>query len=172
MKSRSIDTLFVRYYAFSIAMCFFFSQYDFFVDGFSIAEFMLLSACVPMLLFSRRIVTKLTGDILLYFFIAIILSLISVLLLGRDYTMVPFWKMLTRWIRYGAYAFLIVLVSDNCFFKANEENLIFKIYYFFCYAFGIYAIIQAIVYLLFHYMLPINILPISWSRTTDTEYLH
>lgn len=169
MQSRAMNTLFVRYYAFSIAMCFFFSQYDFFVNGFSIAEFLLLSACVPMVLFSRRIGTKFSGNILLYYFISIILSLISVILLGRDYHMVPFWKMLTRWIRYGAYAFLIVLVSDNCIFEANEENLILKIYYFFSYAFGIYAIIQAMVYLLFHYMLPINILPIAWSRTTDTE---
>ena len=169
MESITRNTLFVRYYAFSIAMCFFFSQYDFFVDGFSIAEFMLLSSCIPMALVSRRIRTKYTGTIFLYYCIGFLLSLIVIMISGENYPMVSFGKMVTRWLRYGAYAVLIVLVADNCVFNDVGRNLILKIYYFFCYAFGIYAIIQAIVYLLFHYMLPINILPIAWSRTTDTE---
>lgn len=169
MELRTGNTLFVKYYALSIAMCFYFSQYDFFIDGFSIAEFMLISSCIPLAFASRKVRAKNTGSILLYYFVSICLSLISVLALGGSFPLVSFGKVVTRWVRYGAYAFLIVLVADNCIFEADEDNLILKIYYFFCYAFAIYAIVQAVVYLLFRYMLPINILPIAWSRTTDTE---
>lgn len=166
------NSLFLKYYAFSIAMCFFFSQYDFLISGFSIADFTLITSCVPLALVSRKVVAKNTGSILLCYFISLLFAVITIMITGMNFPLVSFERVLSRWIRYGAYAFLIVLVSDNCFYKPNDKNLILKIYRFFCYAFGIYAILQAIIFFLFNYMLPINILPIEWSRATTAESIH
>ena len=163
-------SFFVWYYAFSVALCPFFSQYDFFIRGFSIAEFMLISACVPLAIINHRIKYKNSGAIIVLFLLSMVTTIIALTFFQNDTPLVSFEELLTRWIRYGAYAVLILLVSDNCYLQ-EDNNVILKIYRVFCYLFGIYAILQAMVYLLFHYMLPINVLPISWSRSTNTDII-
>ena len=159
------------YFAFSVALCFYFYQYDFFVDGILVSEVMLISSSIPCLLFSRGIRIKFSGPILFYYFISLLLFFLSISISNSNFPLVPFWKVVSRLIRYGAYAILILIVSDNSPFRNKETNLMLKIYKIFCYLFAIYAIIQALVYMVSHYMLPANILPISWSRDVDTEVM-
>lgn len=168
MEKNLFKWLLFGYYAFCVATSFYFSQYDLFVEGISIADVMLISSCFMCLLYTRKLKIQDSALLVLCYVVGIVLFALTISISGLDFPLVPGWKVLSRLIRYGTYAILILLVTDNSPFQHCKKNKILTIYKFFCYCFSIYAILQAVIYLTTHYMLPANILPIPWSREIDT----
>lgn len=156
-----------KFLTLGIILAIFFHSYASGIPGVSLAELLLIIACLIILLQNQfSIAITKVQPLLLFFFIALTTSIISMLVQHSSFIQVPMIEVISRLIRYFAY---IVIITFGA--KYYDLKFALKYYHIFCILISVYIILQFAMYHTLHIYLPTKILPLEWSRIYDVEVL-
>lgn len=144
------------------------TQYSSFIPGITLGELFLVLAVAALLIQNKgRVRVSNTRILLSYYLVALISSVVALAISKTKFNLVSSTEIITRWIRYFSYIVFYIVFCDD----APNKAKIIRVYRYICMAVSVYAIMQYVLYLLFHIYLPVNILPLSISRDVSAERL-
>ena len=146
----------------------FFDQYSSVIPGITLGEFLLIVACVFMLVKKKfKIVINDTKLILAFYISSLLFSVLSIAVSNVSFQMNSEISVITRWIRYFAYVIMFIILCED----AINVDFFIKLYRHLCILIAGYTILQFIFYIVFHIYLPVNILPIPNSREITSSWV-
>lgn len=155
-----------KFYCIVFALSIFFNQYVSPIAGVSLGELLMILALVMRLVNNKmRVRVGVIRTLFVYYLVGMLLTFVSIILLGSRFDSVSFVKMLSRWMRYSTYIFTVIVFFDSQHYKSYY----FRLYRWLCLIIGVYVIIQAVTYFSLHIMLPIKILPFDMTRDVNVD---
>ena len=152
----------------ALALSYYLSQYASVVPGITLGELVLVLSVILLLVQSKgKIRVSNTKVFLAYYGVALTSSVIALIITKQSFSLTSLSDIFTRWLRYFGYVVFYVAFCDGVI----DKKKIVKAYKVICIAVAIYAILQYVLYLLFHIYLPVNILPLTISRDVSSENL-
>lgn len=156
------------FFSIAVALSYYLSQYSSFIPGITLGELFLVLAVAALLIQNKgRVRVSNTRIFLGYYIVALISSVIALAISKPQFSLASITEIITRWIRYFGYIVFYVVFCDG----VPDKRRIIKAYRYICLAVSVYAILQYVIYLLFRFYLPVNILPFSISRDVSAENL-
>ena len=165
---KSKNTFLDYFCTFSFVLSIFFNQYPSFVSGITLGEILLVLSCVLLLVKNGfRLKSHITKVALLYYLFCLLLTLFSIVVSSTPYLITSRTILVSRWIRYFAYILFFVIYLENY----QSKELLLNTYRLFVLLISFYTLVQFLVYRGFGIMLPVNILPIGFSRGISADIL-